>query len=95
MTGRSGRRGSLRQEDNGTWSFTVDVADGTGNRRQTKRRGFATRRAAQSAMTALLSDLDRGVYVAPTRQTLADYLEQDWLPAVVATVRPSTYDSYA
>ena len=95
MTGRSGRRGSLRQEDNGTWSLTVDVADGTGSRRQTKRRGFASRRAAQSAMTALLSDLDRGVYVAPTRQTLSDYLERDWLPAVIATVRPSTYDSYA
>ena len=46
-------------------------------------------------MTALLSDLDRGVYVEPTRQSLGDYLQQDWPPAITTAVRPSTYDSYS
>jgi integrase len=94
MSGRSGRRGSVRQEANASWSFIVDVADGVGQRRQTRRRGYPSRRAPQSAMTALLAELDRGVYVAPTRPTVADYLVKEWLPAVTSTVRPSTFDSY-
>ncbi len=95
MTGRNGRRGSVRQEPNGSWSFTVDVADKNGRRRQTRRRGFPSRRAAQTAMTRLLGDLDNGVYVPLSRQTLMDFIEQEWLPAVEATVRPATWDSYS
>lgn len=94
MAGRTGRRGSVRQESNGTWSFTVDVADGTGRRRQTRRRGFPTRRAAQAAMTTLIAEMDKGVYVAPSRQTLKDFLESEWLPAIAPTIRPATLDSY-
>lgn len=95
MTGRSGRRGSVRQDTNGTWSFTVDVADANGRRRQTRRRGFPSRRSAQTAMTGLLAELDKGVYVPPSRLNLAEFLEQEWLPAVEATVRPATWDSYS
>lgn len=93
MTGR-GRRGSVQQAGNGTWYFVVDVYDESGHRRQTRRRGFATRRAAQSALTATLTNLETKTYVAPTRQLLRAYLEEEWLPAVKVTVRPSTYDSY-
>jgi integrase len=46
-------------------------------------------------MTSLLSDLERGVYVAPSRQTLADFLERAWLPAIVPTIRAATWDSYS
>ena len=95
MAGRAGRRGSVRQDGNGTWFFIVDVADANGRRRQTRRRGYTSRREAQTAMNALLSDLDKGVYVSPSRQTLTSFLEEEWLPAVVATVRPATWDSYS
>jgi hypothetical protein len=64
----------VRQHENGTWFFIVDVADADGRRRQTRRRGYATRREAQTAMTSLLSDLDKGVYVSPSRQTLKAFL---------------------
>ena len=33
-------------------------------------------------------------YVTPSRQTLGEYLTDTWLPAIEATVRPSTFDSY-
>jgi integrase len=95
MAGRAGRRGSVRQDSNGTWFFIVDIADATGRRQQTRRRGYASRREAQTAMTELLSDLDKGVYVPPSRRTLKAFLEEEWLPAVVATVRPATWDSYS
>ena len=46
MASSTGRRGSVRQEANGTWSFVVDSTDPDGKRRQTRRRGFKSRRTA-------------------------------------------------
>jgi integrase len=91
-----GRRGSVKQSKNGTWYFVVDTTPaGAIKRIQTRRRGFTTRRSAQSALTRTLRDLADQTYVAPARLTFGDYLVDTWLPAVTATIRPSTLDSYA
>ena len=66
----------------------------TGKRRQKWHSGFRTKREAEKARVDLLSKFDRGEYVEPTQQTLADYL-LEWLPAIQHTVRPSTFDSYS
>ncbi|MFL6238830.1 MAG: tyrosine-type recombinase/integrase [Actinomycetes bacterium] len=94
MAGTRGRRGSIRQSSNGSWYFVVDVTEECGPRQQTRRRGFATRREAQTALSKTLRDLDNAAYVPPSRQLLGDYLTATWLPAVKTTVRPSTFDSY-
>lgn len=65
----------------------------TGRRRPKWHSGFKTRKEAERARIDLLSKLDRGEYVDPTKQTLADYLVE-WLAAIEHTVRPSTFDSY-
>lgn len=65
----------------------------TGRRRQKWHSGFRTKREAEKARVDLLSKFDRGEYVEPTQQTLADYLTE-WLAAIEHTVRPSTFDSY-
>jgi integrase len=91
----TGRRGSIRQEpSSGTWSYTVDVTPLGEKRRQIRKRGFPTRRAAQSALTKVLRDLDTGAHVDPSRLTLADYIEQEWLPNARMRLRPSTLHSY-
>jgi len=96
MDNSSGRRGSVKQAKNGSWYFVVDTTpSGATTREQTRRRGFGTRRAAQAALTRTLRDLTDQTYVAPARQTLGDYLVSIWLPAITATVRPSTLDSYS
>ena len=96
MAGQAGRRrGTVKQSANGTWYFVVDIADDAGKRRQTRRRGFATQGAAQNALNGVLQDLARRTYVAPSRQTLATFLTDEWLPAIETTVRPSTFDSYS
>ena len=96
MAGRSGRRrGTVKQSANGTWFFVVDVADEHGRRRQTRRRGFVSQRAAQAALNKVLQDLAHRTYVAPSRQTLGAFLTDDWLPAMETTIRPSTFDSYS
>jgi len=66
----------------------------TGKRRSKWHSGFRTKREAEKARVDLLSKFDRGEYVEPTQQTLADYLSE-WLPAIQHTVRPSTFDSYS
>ena len=65
----------------------------TGKRRQKWHSGFRTKREAERARIDLLSKFDRGEYVEPSQQTLADYLVE-WLKAIEHTVRPSTFDSY-
>jgi integrase len=53
-----------------------------------------TKKEAQRAEREILSQRDAGSYVEPTRQTLGAYLTGEWLPAIRATVRPSTWTSY-
>ena len=51
----------------------------TGQRRQFRKAGFATKREAASAVAELKTKLDKGTYVKPTAQTLGEYA-QEWLP---------------
>lgn len=96
----SGRRGSVKQADNGTWYFVLDVpsadldARGRPKRKQTRRRGFKTRREALGELNRVLATLDTQSYVAPAKQTLAEYLRETWLPGIEHTIRPSTFESY-
>lgn len=88
-----GRRGSVRQAKNGTWYLIVDVGVGI-DRKQTRRRGFTTRKAAQAELTRILGSLEQRTYVAPKRQTLSTFLTETWLPAIEHTVKPGTFESY-
>ena len=88
-------RGSVIQKA-GRWyvKIELDPDPATGRRRQKWHSGYRTKREAERARTDLLSKLDRGEYVEPSQQTLADFLT-DWLAAIEPTVRPSTFDSYS
>jgi integrase len=83
----------VRQESNGTWTLVADVG-GPSERKQTRRRGFATRKRAQAELTRILTSLEQRTYVAPKRQTVAVFLTETWLPAIVHTVKPATFESY-
>jgi len=87
-------RGTVTKKGN-KWCVIVEREPDplTGKRRQQWHSGFRTRKEAERARIDLLSKLDRGEYVEPSRQTLADYLVE-WLTAIEHTVRPSTFDSY-
>jgi integrase len=62
-------------------------------RRETKA-GFATQRECQAAMNKLLVAVEQHNYQAPTKASVREYLVKEWLPAVRATIRPTTYNSY-
>ncbi|HEY3670029.1 MAG TPA: site-specific integrase [Acidimicrobiia bacterium] len=88
-------RGSVIKRGN-SWSVVIDFGrDAAGKRMRKWHSGFETRKEAERARTEILSRLDHGTYVEPDRRTLSDFLEHDWLPAIKARIRPSTWDSYA
>jgi len=89
-----GRRGSVKQAYNGTWTLIVDIG-GAGERKQTRRRGFPTRKAAQGELTRILGRLEAQTYVVPGRQTVGQFLTDTWLPAIEHTVKTGTFESYA
>jgi len=78
-----------------TYSYVVSVGrdPDTGKRRQQWIGGFPTVKAAAAARRDALTDLDKGTYVPPTRQTVAEWLT-GWLEAQASQLKPSTLDSY-
>ena len=66
----------------------------TEERRRETKAGFATQKECEAAMNKLLVKVEEQVYVPPTKASVREYLVREWLPAVKATIRPTTYRSY-
>jgi integrase len=78
----------------GTWYFVLDAPSPDGRRRQVRRRGFKTKRAAIEAQRRLLGDIAGGVHADPAQLTVGEYLSLRWLPTLAGRMRPTTEDSY-
>ena len=87
--------GPKRDEKAGTWGFVVDLGAGPdGDRRQARRRGFATKREALEALDRLRISARDQTYIEPHRISLAAYLD-GWCAALPTSGRsPSTVDGY-
>jgi integrase len=88
MRGHVRRRGDM-------WAVVVDLPRDpvTGKRKQKWHSGFRTKKEADKALTDILSRLDQGAYVEPTKQTLAAFMDE-WLAGTKRTLRPSTFATY-
>ncbi len=61
----------------GTWSYRIDTGlDDRGRRRQREVGGFRTKKEAQAALNDALSGSQRGTYVAPSRTTVSQFLDE-------------------
>jgi integrase len=88
MRGHVHKRGS-------TWTVVYDEHRAESDKRvQRSKGGFATRREAQAFLTGTLSRLGDGSYAAPSKVTLGEYLNAEWLPAIEATLRPLSRANY-
>ncbi|MGH2652889.1 MAG: Arm DNA-binding domain-containing protein [Actinomycetota bacterium] len=79
-----------------TWEFIVDIGAHpvTGRRRQKSKSGFATKRAAESALREFIRYVDGGGDPSPELIGLADYLER-WLEYQrTRGIRSRTLDGY-
>lgn len=78
------------------WVWRIEVGrDEEGKRvRRRSPRTFKTKKEAQQDLTRALHEMDSGTWVEPSKQTVAEYLSGEWLPAIRATVAASTFHSY-
>jgi hypothetical protein len=77
------------------WYPVVEQRDpATGDRKRKWHPGHSTKKEAQRALTDILSRMDGGSYVEPSKLTVETFLTGQWLPAIEATIRPSTLFSY-
>lgn len=88
MKGSAYRRG-----DGWEYRFDLDPDPLTGRRRQTTKKGFATKKEAETAMRAAMAAAEKGRHTKPSRRTVAEFLDE-WLKAVDGRMRPSTWSSY-
>jgi integrase len=86
-------RGHVRKRGS-KWCVVYDEGyDDSGRRVQRWKSGYATKREAEEALTKILNSLSQGEYVRPNGDTFGGFLEE-WLAAVEAQLRPSTFASY-
>jgi len=79
-------RGSIVKRGS-SYSIVYRAPDpATGVSKQTWKGGFQTKRAAEAALKEIVSAVDAGSYTRPSKQTLGQYLTDDWLPSLDAAV---------
>jgi integrase len=90
-----------RPEGSGRWAIVVSVLDAeTGQRKRiwhtfpAERGKTATQREAQAELNRLLSEINGGTYLEPSRTTLATFLDK-WLDHIKAHVAPRSHERYA
>jgi integrase len=87
-------RGHIAKKGENYYAVVSVWDPATAKRRRKWIGGFRRRKDAERAFTSTLQSLDKNTYVDPTKQTLTDFVTTEWLPAIKATVRHSTWDSY-
>ena len=87
-------RGHISKRGN-KYSFVLDIGRDpvTKKRRQKRVSGFKTKKDATEAMTTMINELNRGMYVETTNDTFSDYLDR-WLKHKKTRVAHSTYEHY-
>jgi integrase len=63
-------------------------------RRQEFHTGYATKKEAEQELAKVLAAIATGVHIEPCKMLLADFLRDEWLPAIRPTIRPTTFSSY-
>ena len=89
-------RGAVRKPrtPGGTWGYRIDLGeDEVGKRVQKQVAGFPSKKAAQAALADALSAFQRGSYIAPSRQTLREFLDV-WLEGVRSELALTAWTNY-
>jgi hypothetical protein len=87
-------KGHIRERSAGHWAIVLDMRDpATGTRRRKWHSFFGTKRQAQIECARLISEMQRGSYLEPSKTTVAQFLDR-WLADVKARVSPRTYERY-
>ena len=87
-------KGHIRERSPGRWAIVVEMRDPSTGRRRRKWHSFAgTKRQAQIECARLISGLNGGLYIEPSKITVGQFLDR-WLEHVKPLVSPRTHERY-
>jgi integrase len=87
-------KGHLKERSPGHWSIVIDVPDpATGKRRRKWHSYRGTKRQAQIECARLISAIQTGDYLEPSKTTLAQFLDR-WLQHMKAQLSPKSHARY-
>jgi integrase len=87
-------KGHIRERSPGKWAIVIDTHDPETGKRKPRWHSFrGTKREAQIECARLISAMNGGTYLEPSKTTLAQFLEV-WLTHKRMGVSPKTYERY-
>jgi integrase len=87
-------KGHIRERSPGHWAIILDIPDPKTGKRRRKWHSFkGTKRQAQIECARLISIVQAGSYLEPSKTTVAEYLDK-WLEHVKSQVSPRTVERY-
>lgn len=86
-------RGSIKERSPGHWAIILDVQAADGKRRRKWHSFKGTKRQAQTECSRLITEMESGEYVEPSKVTLAQFFER-WLKHIKPNVSPRTHERY-
>jgi integrase len=87
-------KGHIRERSPGHWAIILDIPDPDTGKRRRKWHSFkGTKREAQIESARLISAINGGSYLEPSKTTLAQFLDR-WLDDVKSRVSPRTHERY-
>jgi integrase len=88
-------KGHIRERSPGRWAIILEQRDTASGKRKRKWHSFrGTKREAQIECARLISAIQSGSYLEPSKTTFAAYLEH-WLDHVKTQVSPRTHERYS
>jgi integrase len=88
-------KGHIRERSPGRWAIVIERRDPETGGRRRKWHSFAgTKRQAQDECARLIASLNGGSYVEPSKQTVAQFLDE-WLAFIKQSVSRKTLERYA
>jgi len=89
-------RGSIVKRSSGNYAVVIELPrTSDGKRRQKWHNVGPSKKEAERKLAELLGKDQGGAYVNSSRLTVKLFLEKHWLPAMAATVKPSTHELYS
>jgi integrase len=87
-------KGHIRERSPGRWAIVLDVQDAATGKRKRKWHAFkGTKRQAQTECSRVITEMSRGTYLEPAKETVAQFLDR-WLEHTEPNVAPRTLERY-
>lgn len=86
-------RGQIIEKSKGVWLVRIQSNLSNGKRKSSSKQIRGTKKDAEKLLTAWLRDMDKGVFIEPSRQTLNEHLDS-FLEIIKPRVAEQTFNSY-